>query len=89
MLEVADRVLKEELGVAALLGITRPGLEDIAHESIVGKCGVLLLACVTAGRFVLPSVIAVMVTTGDIREQVSLQLLHASLTNCKLYSAMI
>ena len=70
MLEVADRVLKEELGVAALLGITRPGLEDIAHESIVSKlkCGVPLLTCVTAGRFVLPSVIAVMITTGDVGE---------------------
>ena len=57
MLEVADGILKEELSIAALLSVARPGLEDIAHESIVSECSVPLLACVTARRFVLPSVI--------------------------------
>ena len=68
MLEVTNGILKEELSVAALLSVARPCLEDVAHEGIVSEGSVSLLACVAARRFVLPGVITVVITTGDVRK---------------------
>ena len=55
VLEVADGILEEELSVAALLSVARPGLEDIAHESIVNEGSVSLLACLRRGEEVCAS----------------------------------
>jgi hypothetical protein len=68
VLEVTNGILKEELSVAALLSVARPCLEDVAHEGIVSEGSVSLLACVAARRFVLPGVITVVITTGDVRK---------------------
>ena len=44
------------------------GVEDVTYEGIMSERSVPLLASVTARRLVLLGVIAVMVTTGDVRE---------------------
>ena len=49
VLKVAYGVLQEKLGVATLLHITRPSLQDVAYQSIVSKSGVPLLPRVTTG----------------------------------------
>ena len=51
-----------------MLCIASPGVEDVVYEGIVSERSVPLLTSVTARRLVLLGVIAVMVTTGDVRE---------------------